>query len=122
MRRNSLRFILYCISIAVAATGLLIISILWCVRTWTTAGKFMFFTTDVVLGFRSEHGWLQWIEDAPWENKEYVDWSLPWAVVFAAEALMIVLAVLLLRYRLRRTRGLPHAPAVRGFEVTPGKK
>ena len=80
---------------------LLAISILLCITTWNTPGRFIFLPGgDVGLGFRSYGGWLDWVEYAPWDrNPDYIRWSLPWAAVFFAQGLTAVLAIYVRRRR-----------------------
>ena len=70
---------------------LLLISLIWCIATWSSPGRFVFLPGgDVDLGFRSHAGWVQWIEYAPWmANPDLAEWSLPWIAVFAVELLPI---------------------------------
>ena len=66
-------------------------SLACCIMTWRTPGRLGYIPWgDVGLGFRSYAGWLQWIEYAPWEkNPDYVEVSLPWAVWWFAELLLV---------------------------------
>jgi hypothetical protein len=94
-RRPVLRMI-----VLAAASVLLVVSVIWCVATWASPGRFIFLPGgDVGLGFRSHAGWLEWIEYAPWmSNPDYVQWSVPWVAAFVAEGLVISLCL----YRRRR--------------------
>src|SRR5580700_7397220 len=82
--------------VVVAATSVhLAVSIICCIATWNSPKRFIFLPGgDVGLGFRSYAGCVDWIEYAPWvANPDYVKWSVPWAAVFAADALIIFLCV-----------------------------
>jgi hypothetical protein len=83
------------IIVSVVVCVLLVVSVIWCVATLSSPGRFIFLPGgDVGLGFRSHGGWLHWIEYAPWmNNPDYVQWSLPWIAVFVAEALVIALCL-----------------------------
>jgi len=77
-------------------------SLICCVATWQELGRFIFLPGgDVGLGFYSHHGWLSWIEYAPWDKKNmhYPWWSIPWGFVIAAELLITVGFVWLTRKR-----------------------
>jgi len=73
------------------ASILFIASLTLCLMTLRTPGRFIFLSAgDVGLGFRSAAGWVQWIENAPWErNPDYIELSVPWAVPLIAEALLV---------------------------------
>jgi hypothetical protein len=95
-RRPMLRSIVF-----VAASVLLVVSVICCLATLSSPRRFIFLPGgDVGLGFRSYAGSLQWIEFAGWQaNPDYVQWSLPWPAVFVVEAMVIALCVLRRRPR-----------------------
>jgi hypothetical protein len=87
----------------VTACVLFVVSVVWCITTWSSPGRFIFLPGgDVGLGFRSHAGTLQWIEYAPWmANPDYVQWSLSWSAAFVVEASSIVIALCTFRRRPR---------------------
>src|SRR4051794_19401673 len=76
--------------IVAAALGgsLFVASLACCIATWDSPRRFIFLPAgDVAMGFRSSHGWLDWIEYAEWSQSESssLRWSVPWLAVFSFE-------------------------------------
>ena len=87
--------------VLVAAIITLAVSVIWCVATWGSPGRFIFLPYgDVGLGFRSQAGWLEWVEYAGWmASPDYVQWSVPWAAPFVIEASVVALCLYRWRHR-----------------------
>ncbi len=80
--------------LATVGACLLIVSVISCIITWNSPGRFIFVPAgDAAMGFRSGQGWLSWIEYTDWDKREYPSWSLPWLAPFALELLPILLLV-----------------------------
>src|SRR6188472_3259594 len=96
--------------VVLAAIGgsLFIVSVVWCLVTWNSPGRFIFIPAgDAAMGFRSGEGWLSWIEYTDWDKGESPSWSLPWLAAFVLE----LLPVWLLLRRARKTQEQPSATA-----------
>jgi hypothetical protein len=94
--RHAARFPVLRTTIFITTCVLFVVSIIWCIATWSSPDRFIFLPYgDVGLGFRSHGGFIQWVQHAPWmANPDHVRWSLPWVVGFAFEASVIVLCIL----------------------------
>jgi hypothetical protein len=76
--------------LASLAGCLFVASVIWCVATWNSPGRLIFVPAgDAAMGFRSDNGWLTWIEYTEWDKREYPSWRLPWPAPLVVELLLV---------------------------------
>jgi hypothetical protein len=82
------------IVVVVIAASVFIASLACCIATWDSPRRLLFLPAgDVAMGFRSTHGWVDWIEYTDWDKREYPSWSIPWLAFFALELLPVWLVL-----------------------------
>src|SRR3954471_20324600 len=55
--------------LAAVGGGLFVVSVICCILTWNSPGRFIFVPAgDAAMGFGSSGGWLAWIEYTKWDK------------------------------------------------------
>lgn len=80
---------------------LLLASIACCLATWRTPTRLLLPAGDATTGLRSHAGWIERTEHTPWDDRDYLSWSIPWSLPITLEIAFILITL----HRHRRATG-----------------